>query len=352
MTLDTLFLGNYLSTWLKGVLTALLVWLILTLVRRFTLKTTSRAHKEDGLLYQFTKSFSQITIVVIAIAVLTAFLTLPSQTTEILRIVYIAAAGLQAGIWLTSFIDHWINAQVSATPKGEPSRQSSLTTLGTFIKVVIWIVIVLIIVDNIPNIDLSSMIAGVGLGGIAIGLAAQDVIGDLISSLTISMDKPFVVGDSIQVGDFTGTVEHIGIRSTRLRSTSGEELIISNNDLLSSRVQNFQKMETRRVSFTLSVDYDTPLQKLQRIPDILQEEITKIEKLRFGRAHFKEFSETALQFEVVYSVITPNYDDFVHAQHALNLAIMQRFQQEGIRFGNIPHALKVDLSSQDQASLN
>jgi small-conductance mechanosensitive channel len=218
--------------------------------------------------------------------------------------------------------------------------------------VIIWVFVVLIVVDNIPNIDLSSMIASLGLGGIAIGLAAQSVIKDLLSSLTINLDKPFVVGDSIQVGDFSGTVEHIGVRSTRLRSINGEELIISNNDLLSSRLQNFQKMEERRVSFSLWLDYGTPLEKLQRIPDILNEEISKIVPLRFGRAHFKAFGETALQFEVVYTVTSPSYDDFVHAQHTLNLALVQRLGQEGIRFGNVPRTLKVDLNSPGGVSQN
>ena len=352
MTLDTQFLSNPLSAWLKGLITAVLVWLILTLLRHFILKLTIRTHKEGSLLHQITHTFSQVTIIVIALASLTAFLTLPDQAHQILTVIYLAAAGLQVGQWLTSLVDHWVNSQINAVPEGELPRRSSLATLGGFLKVVIWVVVVLIVIDNIPNVDLSSMIASLGLGGIAIGLAAQNVIKDLLSSLTISLDKPFAIGDSIQVGDFSGTVEHIGIRSTRLKSINGEELIISNNDLLSSRVQNFQKMEERRVSFILSVDYATALEKLQRIPEILQEEISHIERLRFGRAHLKAFGENALQYEVVYFVKSGNYTDFVEGQHILNLALVQRFQQEDIRFGNITSSLKVDLTSHNPINLN
>lgn len=352
MTLDTLFLENPLSSWLKGLLTAILVWLVLTLLRHFILKLTVRTHREESLLHQLTQSFSQITIIIIALASLTAFLTLPDQAHQILRIVYLVAAGLQAGRWLTSLVDHWVHTQISAVPEGEVSRRASLTTLSGFLKVAIWVIVVLIVLDNIPNFNLSSIIAGIGLGGIAIGLAAQNVIKDLLSSLTINLDKPFTVGDSIQVGDISGTVENIGIRSTRLKTLSGEEMIISNNDLLSSRVQNFQKMEERRVSFTLLVDYGTPLEKLQQIPDILEEVISPINLLRFGRAHLKAFGENALQYEVVYFVTSGNFADFVQGQHALNLALLKRFQQEEIKFGSVTPSLKVDINTNDHINLN
>ncbi|HAE85067.1 MAG TPA: hypothetical protein DCG78_00960 [Anaerolineaceae bacterium] len=352
MTLDTLFLENPLSSWLKGLLTAILVWLVLTLLRHFILKLTVRTHREESLLHQLTQSFSQITMIIIALASLTAFLTLPDQAHQILRIVYLVAAGLQAGRWLTSLVDHWVHTQISAVPEGEVSRRASLTTLSGFFKVAIWVIVVLIVLDNIPNFNLSSIIAGLGLGGIAIGLAAQNVIKDLLSSLTINLDKPFTVGDSIQVGDISGTVENIGIRSTRLKTLSGEELIISNNDLLSSRVQNFQKMEERRVSFTLLVDYGTPLEKLQQIPDILEEVISPINLLRFGRAHLKAFGENALQYEVVYFVTSGNFADFVQGQHALNLALLKRFQQEEIKFGSVTPSLKVDINTNDHINLN
>jgi small-conductance mechanosensitive channel len=352
MTLDTLFLSNPLSAWLKGLITAALVWLILMLLRHFIIKLTFRTHREESLLHQFAQSFWQVTIIIIALASLTAFLTLPNQVHQILRIIYLVAAGLQAGRWLTSLVDHWVNTQISAVPEGELPRRASLTTLGGFFKVASWVIVALIVLDNIPNFNLSSIIAGLGLGGIAIGLAAQNVIKDLLSSLTINLDKPFTIGDSIQVSDISGTVEHIGIRSTRLKTLSGEELIISNNDLLSSRVQNFQKMEERRVSFMLSLDYATPLEKLQRIPDILQELISRIDQLRFGRAHLKNFGENALQYEVVYFVKSGNFTDFVEGQHALNLALIQRFQQEDIRFGNIAPNLKVDFLTNDHNNLN
>lgn len=352
MTLDTQFLSNPLSAWLKGLITAILVWLVLTLLRHFILKLTVRTHREESLLHQLTQSFSQITIIIIALASLTAFLTLPDQAHQILRIVYLVAAGLQAGRWLTSLVDHWVHTQISAVPEGEVSRRATLTTLSGFVKVAIWVIVVLIILDNIPNFNLSSIIAGLGLGGIAIGLASQNVIKDLLSSLTINLDKPFTVGDSIQVGDISGTVENIGIRSTRLKTLSGEELIISNNDLLSSRVQNFQKMEERRVSFTLLVDYGTPLEKLQQIPDILEEVISPINLLRFGRAHLKAFGENALQYEVVYFVTSGNFADFVQGQHALNLALLKRFQQEEIKFGSVTPSLKVDINTNDHINLN
>ncbi|MFZ3152128.1 MAG: mechanosensitive ion channel family protein [Anaerolineaceae bacterium] len=220
---------------------------------------------------------------------------------------YISVAGFQIGSWLTSILESSLQKQFSAIPEEDSSKRSSLKTMGSFFKILIWLIIILVILDNIPNLDIAGMITGLGISGIAIGLAAQNFIGDLLSSLAISLDKPFVVGDSIQVGEFTGTVDHIGIKSTRIRSLNGEELIISNSDLLSSRIQNYEQMQERRVVFTLRLGYDTPAETLRRIPEILQVEIDQQENVRFSRVHFKEYGEVSLIYEVVYFVTSPKY---------------------------------------------
>jgi MscS family membrane protein len=189
----------------------------------------------------------------------------------------------------------------------------------------------LLILDQL-GFDITALVAGLGIGGVAIALAVQNVLGDLFASLSIVLDKPFVVGDTINVGDMTGTVEYIGIKTTRLRSLSGEMIVFSNNDLLKSRIRNFRVMQERRIVFAVQVTYDTAQEKLERIPGMLRAAVENRKQTRFDRAHFKGFSESALDFEVVYFVTTPDYNVYMDVQQAINLEIYRRFVEEKIEF--------------------
>ncbi|MBN2394464.1 MAG: mechanosensitive ion channel family protein, partial [Anaerolineae bacterium] len=158
----------------------------------------------------------------------------------------------------------------------------------------------------------------------------QSILGDLFAALSIAFDKPFEIGDFINVGDYSGTVEHVGIKSTRLRSLTGEQLVLSNSDLLNSRIRNFKRMKRRRSVFNLGVAVDTPYDKLKRIPDILREIVSAQPEIEFDRAHFTAFGDYTLNFEVVYFVPTPDYRQFMDTQQAINLEIYRRFEEEGI----------------------
>lgn len=198
------------------------------------------------------------------------------------------------------------------------------------INIVIWILGSLFLIDNL-GYNISTLLAGVGIGGIAIALAAQNIVGDLFNYFVIFFDKPFEVGDSINVDDKNGTIEYIGLKTTRLRSVSGEQIVISNSDLTRSRVHNFKRQETRRVKFNLSVFFHTPMDKVKQIPEMLKKIIESTEDTRFDRAHFWTFSEYALVFEVVYYVTVPDYIKFMDTQQEINLKIMEDFKKEGIK---------------------
>ncbi len=174
--------------------------------------------------------------------------------------------------------------------------------------------------------------AGLGIGGIAVALAVQNILGDLFASLSIVLDKPFVIGDFIIVNEFLGTVEHIGLKTTRIRSLSGEQVIFSNADLLRSRIRNFKRMFERRVTFSIGVTYQTPSDKLERISALLKEIVVKQPKARFDRAHFKEFGDSALIYEVVYYVQNPDFNVYMDIQQAINIEIVRRFEEESIEF--------------------
>jgi len=180
------------------------------------------------------------------------------------------------------------------------------------------------------NIDLSGLVVGLGVGGIAIALALQNVLGDAFSAFSIYFDRPFEIGDFIVIGDYSGTVKKIGIKSTRLQLLQGEELVISNRELTAASVRNFRKLKKRRVTFTISVSCDTPLSKLKKIPDMTSNIIKNMELVDFDRVHFTEFGDFSFNFEVVYYMKTNNYVKYMDTQQAINFAILEAFENEGI----------------------
>jgi small-conductance mechanosensitive channel len=187
------------------------------------------------------------------------------------------------------------------------------------------------ILDN-QEIEITPLIAGLGIGGVAVALATQNILGDLFASLSIVLDKPFVIGDFLSIDEFLGSVEKVGVKTTRVRSLSGEQLIFSNNDLLNSRIRNFGRMFERRVVFTVGVTYETPAEKLRRIPTIIRDAVEGHEKVRFDRAHFHKYGDSALIFETVYYVLSPDYNRYMDIQQDVNLTIFERFAEGEIDF--------------------
>jgi small-conductance mechanosensitive channel len=204
--------------------------------------------------------------------------------------------------------------------------------LGNFIKWILWAVAILMVLGNL-GVNVTSLIAGLGIGGIAIALALQNILSDLFSSFAIYLDKPFEVGDFVTIGANSGTVERIGIKTTRLRALQGEEIVISNQELTATRIQNFKKMHERRISFSFGVVYDTAAEKVRTIPDLVADIFSPLNgKARFERAHFKNLADSALEFEVVYYVPSRDFTDYMNLQQEINLALLERFEKEKISF--------------------
>lgn len=210
-------------------------------------------------------------------------------------------------------------------------REKQLRGLRGLFTFIIWAIALVFLLDNL-GIKITAVVAGLGIGGIAVALAAQAVLGDLFSYFVIFFDKPFEVGDFIIVGDKLGVVEYIGIKTTRIRALGGEQLIFSNTDLTSSRVHNYKKMERRRVVFTLGVIYQTPSQILKTIPQIVKDIIEKQEDAAFDRGHFASYGDFSLNFEFVYYVTGADYNKYMDIQQAINLSIFEAFEKEGIEF--------------------
>lgn len=234
--------------------------------------------------------------------------------------------------WATMAVSNLIEYLLYKFSKKDGKKREKNTTYFAFsliAKILLWSTGLLLILSNL-GVNISAFVASLGIGGIAIALAAQNILGDIFSSFSIYLDKPFEIGDYIVVGDQSGTVKKIGLKTTRVEALQGEEIVISNQELTSTRVRNFKKMKKRRIVFEFGITYDTPVKKLKKIPKLAKEIFKKTKLVDLDRIHFKEFGAFSLNYEVVYFIKSSAYVDYMDAQQKLNLAIMEAFEKEGI----------------------
>ena len=323
-------------TWLLALLIAVLIFLTLNVLKRIVF---NRAHAwvrqtetdlDDLVVELFNRTWLMFLLAVSGY-VGSQLLVLPEVELGI-RTAMVILFLIQAALWGTGVIDYLVSHQEREQAKRELDATTTINALSYVGKGALWTVVVLLALNNVPGVEVDALIASLGIGGVAVALAVQNILGDLFASLSIVVDKPFVIGDAISVGDYVGTVEHIGIKSTRARSLTGEQLIFSNSDLLNSRIRNYQRMEERRVAFTIGVAYQTAYQSLVEIPEAIQEIVEAQPQTRFGRAHLKECGDFSLTFEIVYRMLTTNYTAFMDTQQAIILAIIRWFEQRNIQF--------------------
>ncbi len=328
-------LGNSAFEWLVsaallvGAVAALYVARLLA-IRRFRRTAGATATKADDYALTFLHRTKFFFVLALALFAVHLRLTLTEQADDVVDKIITVAAGLQAVIWGNALIGYFVDR---GTRHGADDGASVTTmkALGVFGRVVLWVIVLLVVLQGL-GIQPTALITGLGVSGIAVALAVQNILGDLFGALSIVLDKPFVVGDAIAVDNFDGVVEHIGLKTTRVRSHAGEQIVISNADLLKSRIRNYKRMAERRGLFTLVVEYRTPPDVVAAIPGMLREIVAGAESVRFDRAHFRRFAETGLEYEVVYFVTTPDYIAFVNAQQAINLGILRRFRAANIGF--------------------
>jgi len=244
----------------------------------------------------------------------------------------------QLGVWFAAAVGIWIERRRVHSLAENRAALGSLGIIRFIANVLIWTLVMLATLDNL-GVNITALIAGLGIGGVAVALALQNVLGDLFASLSIALDRPFVVGDFLEVDTFLGAVENIGIKSTQLRSLDGEQIIITNGDLLKSRLRNYGRMAERRVQFATTVSYGTPVAALEDIPRWIREFIEREKDTRFDRSHFLKHGEKALEFETVYYVLSADYNRYMDIQQSINLAIHRRFSDEGIDFAIAPQGV-------------
>lgn len=289
-------------------------------------RTPGRVDEILATLLRKTKGF-----LVFALAAWVASLALtPEWMSRAGRVAQLAIL-LQVGLWAADVVQWMLDRYRSRQLEEDPGAATAIGALGFLAQIAVWSVILLTAL-SVMNFEIGPALAGLGVGGIAVALAVQNILGDLFASLSIIFDRPFVIGDFIIVGEERGTVERVGLKTTRLRSLSGEQLIFSNSDLLSSRVQNFKRMDERRILFNFGVQYDTGYEKLKRIPDLVRQAVEEADNCRFDRAHFADFGDSSLDFEVVYFMTVPDFPSYRDAQQTINLALYRSFEEMEVSF--------------------
>ena len=334
--LNSHVLGNSGQAWLVAavifVVTTLALETVKVLAVRYLGRFAARTSVEwDDNLVKVVSKTKWAFLVVAGLYAGSLFLEFsPGVEAGLNRLIVIALI-LQAGVWGNALVRVLLDRFSERAREKDPAALTTIQVIGFIGKIVLWSIVILLTLDNM-GINVTALVAGLGISGVAVALAVQKILGDLFASLSIVLDKPFAVGDFLVVDEYLGSVEHVGLKSTRLRSLSGEQLVFSNSDLLGSRIRNYGRMYERRVVFTLGVTYETPREKLKLIPEIVRTAIEAEEGTRFDRSHFQKYADFSLNFETVYYVLTPDYNSYMDVQQAIYYSIHERFEQEGIDF--------------------
>lgn len=329
-------LENSLLRWVLALAIGLLALLVLRLIlasirHRVALLAERASTRWDDGLVQVLNSTRSWFLLVAAIAAGAQLLTLDAKVSHVIRTGFVLTLLLQAALWGSALLRFYIEHSMRQRRETDPAAATTISALSFVGQLVLWSVVLLVALDNL-GINVTTLVTGLGIGGVAVALAAQNILGDLFASLSIILDRPFVLGDFIIVGTDQGTVEKIGLKTTRIRSLGGEQLIFSNADLLQSRIRNMKRLVERRNMFVVSVTYDTPREKLAAIPGILRAIIESQPQIRFDRSHLSQLADSSLNFETVYFVTVPEFPIFMDAQQAILLAIIDRFAAEQIEF--------------------
>jgi small-conductance mechanosensitive channel len=330
-----LLLGNSLMDWVAAGIVALALWSALLILRRFTASRYRKYSAADHptpirLIAYLVGNTTQLFFLGVTLYAAQGSLNLPGRFQRGLDNFVLILILLQVGLWAGLTLRFYL--EFKERERGADRLfAGSLDIINFIARLVIWSILILVALSNL-GVNITALLAGLGVGGVAVALALQNILGDLFASLSIALDKPFVVGDSLAVDTFAGKVEHIGIKSTRLRSEAGEQIILSNADILKSRVRNFGRAQELRALATIRVSYETPSDILREIPKLLEGIVRAQANSRFERCHLKVLGDSALQFELSYFVQQPAVNSLLDLQHAVNLGIIDEFRRLRIEF--------------------
>jgi small-conductance mechanosensitive channel len=330
------FLGIAAIEWLYAALTAILSYIVISNVLKFVIvRFEALAPRAPGhfgdMAVAVLKGTHRFSIMLAALLLGIEILDMPEKWAHRSDQLWFIVIGFQIGLWLNRGVTLWAKGRPCHDSPG--ARNPVITTMLSWIlRAFLWSVILLAVLANM-GVNITAFVASLGVGGVAVALAVQSILSDLFASLAIGLDKPFEMGDFIVFGSIAGSVEHVGLKTTRIRSLSGEEIVCGNTELLKNTIHNYRRMSERRILFGFRVTYDATPDQLRRIPSIARKAVESVAKTRFDRAHFKAFEESALSFEVVYYVTDPGYNVYMDIQQSINLDLMTELAAIGVAFG-------------------
>lgn len=297
--------------------------------KRIARLSEQHTSKFYGIASEILHNTSQTLLLIFSALIAVKFIDLPAGWRSAISHGWFIALMAQLTLWLDGSIRLWLRNMLR-----DPTHvRNPVTTviLGFLLRAFVWAMMLLAILSNM-GINITALVASLGVGGIAIALAVQTVLSDVLASLSIGFDKPFEHGDFVVFSDIAGTIEHIGLKTTRIRSLSGEQVVCSNTILLQQTIHNYKRMQQRRIVFKFGINYQTPAEKVRQIGGVVKEIIQQVSKTRFDRAHFLSFDESQLTFEVVYIVLDADYNIYMDIQQEINLQLMERMAEMNIRF--------------------
>jgi small-conductance mechanosensitive channel len=328
---QALLLGIPPSEWVIAGIVGVVVWAGLWILRDVIASRYSTAKNPlirlIGYLIGNTKQFLFFAV---ALDAAQGSLTLPDRVQRVVSHTVMILVLIQAGLWAGRSVRFYL--EMKERERGADRVFSGSLDIVSFVaRMLIWSLLILVVLDNL-GVNITALLAGLGVGGVAVALALQNVLGDLFASLSIALDKPFVMGDSLTIDSFVGKVEHIGIKTTRLRSESGEQIILSNADILKSRVRNFGRLSQQRILATIRLGFDTPTDKLKALPALLENIVREHPQAHFERCHLKTLGESSFQFELSYFVQQPATNPMLDLQQAVNFRIIDELRRLGLEF--------------------
>ncbi len=329
---DIEFWGNTLGEYAKavgifvGLLVVLKIFQVVVLVRLKKLAEKTKTEVDDVLI-KIVRSIKPPFYLALAVYFALKAIEVAEFLWQVVTVLLIAVVVYQITIAFNVLVDYLLSR--AREKEADRGTRAAIQLIGKITKGIIWVIAVLMALANF-GVNITSLIAGLGIGGVAVALAAQNILGDLFSSFVIYFDKPFTIGDFIIVGEKMGTVEKIGIKTTRIRALEGEEIVFSNKELTSAQVQNYKKMDERRATFTFGVVYGTPHGKLDKIPEIAEEAVKEVNDVEFNRGFFKKFDDSAITFEVVYYVKKADYNLYAKRNQEIAFGLKKKLDKEGI----------------------
>jgi small-conductance mechanosensitive channel len=333
--IEQIVLGNSLRDWLLAAAVFGATFLVLPFIRGLIRARQQRWRDIHNpaleLLALLAARTNRLVLLSVALYFAEKLLTLPERVDRVFDVVIVVGVAVQLAIWAITALRFLIERHHARGGEVDAGARASVGVLMFVAQLIIWAVFVLLALDNL-GVNITALVAGMGVGGIAIALAVQTILGDLFGSMSIALDKPFVEGDSLRIDDIEGTVEHIGIKSTRLRSVTGEQIILSNADVLKSRVRNMGRMPEKRVVMRLRLDFETSPEHLAQVQSLVEKVVSAVKGTRFISCLLVEIGEYALEFETVYFIANKGVSFIPRATDAVNRGVVAQFAAAGIRF--------------------